>query len=250
MKTLRPMLVSLTAVLSIASAALAQKDSAAVESKNGLVVSVSAPASDIGAAILAKGGNAVDAAVATAFALAVTHPTAGNIGGGGFMIIRPPNGTATTFDYRERAPLKSTPTMYLDATGKIDRQLTARDTWRPAFPAPFADSTRAPEVRQAALARRRDAGRRPRRERFAVAGARAVAQPPGRTDQRTPGSPCASHLGGAYGKPGGGEWAEGDATRLPDLGRALRAIATKGRTPSTPAGSPTRSPRRWRATAV
>src|SRR5436190_16131893 len=79
-----------------------------VPGKDGLVVCTSAPACDAGAAILATGGNAVDAAVATAFALAVTHPSAGNIGGGGFMIVRTPDGTATTFDYRERAPLQST----------------------------------------------------------------------------------------------------------------------------------------------
>src|SRR5215213_1126948 len=80
----------------------------AVTSKNGMVITTSAPASDVGASILAKGGNAVDAAVATAFALAVTHPSAGNIGGGGFMVIRQSNGKATTIDYRERAPLQST----------------------------------------------------------------------------------------------------------------------------------------------
>ena len=130
MKPVLPIRVSFVGLL-IASALpaqqdtaslFAQKDAPAVSSRNGLVVSVSAPASDVGAAILAKGGNAVDAAVATAFALAVTHPSAGNIGGGGFMIIRLPNGTATTIDYRERAPGKSTPTMYLDSTGKIDRK--------------------------------------------------------------------------------------------------------------------------------
>src|SRR5262245_34014070 len=80
-----------------------------VESKSGLVVSVNGIASDVGAAILSKGGNAVDAAVATAFALAVVHPSAGNIGGGGFMVIRPTSGDPITIDYRERAPYASTP---------------------------------------------------------------------------------------------------------------------------------------------
>ena len=79
-----------------------------VSSKDGMVVCTSAPACDAGAAVLAKGGNAVDAAVATAFALAVTLPSAGNIGGGGFMVVRSPNGAVTTFDYREKAPLKAT----------------------------------------------------------------------------------------------------------------------------------------------
>src|SRR5918993_2119839 len=74
-----------------------------VSSKDGLVVCTSAPACDAGAAILAKGGNAVDATVATAFALAVTLPSAGNIGGGGFMVVRSTNGDVTTFDYREKA---------------------------------------------------------------------------------------------------------------------------------------------------
>src|SRR5262245_15818474 len=73
-----------------------------VNSRTGPVVAASGHASDIGASILARGGNAVDAAVATAFALAVTHPTAGNIGGGGFMIVRTAAGQATTFDYREK----------------------------------------------------------------------------------------------------------------------------------------------------
>src|SRR3954466_4382365 len=80
---------------------------APVESTSGMVASVNGIASDVGASILGKGGNAVDAAVATAFALAVVHPSAGNIGGGGFMIIRPVSGPAVAIDYREKAPLKS-----------------------------------------------------------------------------------------------------------------------------------------------
>src|SRR6185295_13419626 len=97
-----------------------------VTSTTGVVVSAHHLASDAGAAMLAAGGNAIDAAVATAFALAVVHPSAGNIGGGGFMVIRLADGTATTIDYRERAPGKSTPTMYIGADGRIDRQLTAQ----------------------------------------------------------------------------------------------------------------------------
>jgi gamma-glutamyltranspeptidase/glutathione hydrolase len=82
-----------------------------------MVVSASAIASQVGREVLANGGNAVDAAIATGFALAVTYPTAGNIGGGGFMVIRFPDGRATTIDFRERAPAAATPTMFTDSTG-------------------------------------------------------------------------------------------------------------------------------------
>jgi gamma-glutamyltranspeptidase/glutathione hydrolase len=84
-----------------------------VTSPRGLVVSDSAAASEAGAAVLRKGGNAVDAAVATALALAVTLPEAGNLGGGGFMLVCPGDGReAVCFDYRETAPAKATPTMF------------------------------------------------------------------------------------------------------------------------------------------
>jgi gamma-glutamyltranspeptidase/glutathione hydrolase len=86
----------------------------AVTARHGMVVSVSPPGSDVGLAILKKGGNAVDAAVATAFALAVTYPAAGNIGGGGFMLVRPPNGEPIVIEYRETAPGAATAPMFVN----------------------------------------------------------------------------------------------------------------------------------------
>jgi gamma-glutamyltranspeptidase / glutathione hydrolase len=87
-----------------------------LEAQHGMVVSVSAPASEVGVEILKRGGNAVDAAVATAFTLAVTHPAAGNIGGGGFMVIHPgpanANAEPVVIEYRERAPAAASKTMF------------------------------------------------------------------------------------------------------------------------------------------
>jgi gamma-glutamyltranspeptidase/glutathione hydrolase len=85
--------------------------------KNGSVVSASEIASDVGIEILKSGGNAIDAAIAVGFALAVTYPQAGNIGGGGFMLIRFPDGTVTAIDFREKAPLAAHRNMYLDSQG-------------------------------------------------------------------------------------------------------------------------------------
>jgi len=85
--------------------------------KNGMVVSDNKVASQVGVTILKKGGNAIDAAVATAFALAVTHPQAGNIGGGGFIVYMNASGATTTIDFREKAPLRATSDMFLDENG-------------------------------------------------------------------------------------------------------------------------------------
>jgi len=84
-----------------------------------MVVSVHHLASDAGLAMLREGGNAVDAAVATGFALAVVHPIAGNLGGGGFLLLRTRDGFATFIDFREKAPLAATERMYLDAAGAV-----------------------------------------------------------------------------------------------------------------------------------
>jgi gamma-glutamyltranspeptidase/glutathione hydrolase len=85
--------------------------------ENGMVVSAHHLATDIGVDVLKRGGNAVDAAVAVGYALAVVYPSAGNIGGGGFMTVRFKDGTSTFLDFRERAPLGATRTMYLDKDG-------------------------------------------------------------------------------------------------------------------------------------
>src|SRR5438128_9603580 len=84
-----------------------------VRAQRGMVASQNEMASRIGADVIKEGGTAVDAAVATAFALAVVHPTAGNIGGGGFMVYRPAKGGAVAYDFREVAPAKASPTMFI-----------------------------------------------------------------------------------------------------------------------------------------
>src|ERR1700758_1912153 len=106
------LLVSLAATHAIA------QDETPVASDHAMVVSVHHDATDAGVAILKQGGNAVDAAVATGFALAVVHPVAGNLGGGGFMLVhfaKPHGGKRDLFiDYREEAPAGASPDMYLD----------------------------------------------------------------------------------------------------------------------------------------
>src|SRR5262245_40207173 len=134
MKHLIPVSAALLVLLGSPLTSQTVQPDAAIESQDGLVVSATAFASDIGASVLSRGGTAVDAAVATAFALAVTHPFAGNIGGGGFMVVRLPNGKATSFDYREKAPAGSTQTMFVGADGIIDRSLTRAGYLAPGVP--------------------------------------------------------------------------------------------------------------------
>jgi gamma-glutamyltranspeptidase/glutathione hydrolase len=90
--------------------------------RNGMVISQSDIASRVGVEVMKSGGNAVDAAIATAFALAVTHPTAGNIGGGGFLVFRPQTGDPVAYDFREMAPAKAHAKMWLDEKGEYSYQ--------------------------------------------------------------------------------------------------------------------------------
>src|SRR5512142_321909 len=101
-----------------------------VHARHGMLVALEGLAADVGVSVLQKGGNAVDAAVAVGFALAVTHPFAGNIGGGGYMLIRLADGRAAFIDFRERAPEKSSHDMYLDASGQPTRD--SIEGWRPS----------------------------------------------------------------------------------------------------------------------
>ncbi|MFN8574529.1 MAG: gamma-glutamyltransferase [Gemmatimonadaceae bacterium] len=222
----RPTRASLLAVLTLlVSLPLPSQTVRDARSRNGVVVSSHYLASDIGAQILAKGGNAVDAAVATAFGLAVTHPSAGNIGGGGFMIIRLADGRATTIDYREKAPLKSTATMYVAADGSLNYAGTDSGWKSPGVPG---------TVRGLSLAHQKY-GKLPWKD---------VVQPA--ADLAASGFVLSKELAAelnyavsefmtpfpssvaAYGKPGGGKWAAGDRLKLPQLARALGAIADRG----------------------
>jgi len=90
-----------------------------VRGQHGMVASNSEIASQVGVEIMKRGGNAVDAAVAVGLALAVVFPYAGNIGGGGFMMIRKKDGTATAIDYREMAPKAASRNVYLDKNGQL-----------------------------------------------------------------------------------------------------------------------------------
>ena len=217
-------LASFVAIALAIQAGLSGQADPGVPSRDGLVVCVSTPACDAGASVLAKGGNAVDAAVATAFALAVTYPSAGNIGGGGFMIVRTPAGKVTSFDYRERAPLTSTQTMYLGPDGQIVRARTNAGYLAPGVPG---------TVRGLELAHKKF-GKLPWKDLVAPAVSLAegftmsasLARSLNREIQG-PMAPFPASLA-AFGKPGGGEWVEGDRLVQSDLAKTLRAIAKDG----------------------
>jgi gamma-glutamyltranspeptidase/glutathione hydrolase len=220
----RLIVLALIFIAALAAVPAATERDPGVSSRAGLVVCTSAPACDAGASILSEGGNAVDAAVATAFALAVTHPSAGNIGGGGFMVVRDAAGEATTFDYREKAPLASTRTMYL-RDGKIDIRLT-----RTGYIAPGVPGT----VRGLALAHKRF-GKLPWRDVVMPAvqladGGFPLSESLARSLNSQVAGPMAPYPASvaAYGKPGGGKWVAGDRLVLKDLAKTLRAIASDG----------------------
>ena len=120
MTVLRKLLICKLVVCCIAAAGLGHAQGLRpVHARKAMVVSVHQQASQVGADILRQGGNAVDAAVATGFALAVVHPAAGNIGGGGFMLLRKANGELHFLDFREKAPKAASRDMYLDAQGNV-----------------------------------------------------------------------------------------------------------------------------------
>src|SRR5258708_22649852 len=137
-----------------------------VRARHGVVASTNEIASKVGVDIMKRGGNAVDAAIAVAFALAVTHPAAGNLGGGGFMMIRLKDGRTTAIDYREMAPAAATHNIYLDKGGKV---LEGDGGSRQSYPAAGVPGT----VRGMELALRKYGSHPLARDQF-IAAARAL----------------------------------------------------------------------------
>ncbi|MGH7171800.1 MAG: gamma-glutamyltransferase, partial [Gemmataceae bacterium] len=187
--------------------------------KHGIVVAVSPPGADTGRDILKKGGNAVDAAVATAFAMAVTYPAAGNIGGGGFMLIHPADGKSAPIliDYREKAPRAAHKTMF-----------TKEDTWY-SVKAVGVPGT----VRGLALAHAKF-GKLPWKQlvmpavKLAEDGFVIDAALAGSLNWIVDGSPEHPELRRVFGKAGGADWEAGDRLIQKDLAKTLRLIADKG----------------------
>lgn len=215
-------LISLALLLVVAAPSAAQPAAERVESKGGVVVCASPPAAEVGLAVLKRGGNAVDAAVAVAFAEAVTWPEAGNIGGGGFMMIAAPGREPACIDYRETAPAAAT--VDLLASGKV----TGLDPKAAGVPG---------TVRGLALAHARF-GKLPWKELvqpavklaydgFKINAALASGLNRVLADVKT----TNAEFKRVYGKPDGTRWQVGDALVLKDLARTLRAIAEGGADP-------------------
>ena len=188
-----------------------------IEHRNGVVVAVSEPAAEAGLAVLKQGGNAVDAAVATAFALAVTHPAAGNIGGGGFMLVHPPKGKPVVFDYRETAPAAATKTMF----EKAESTLTHRAVGIPGT------------VRGLVLAHQKF-GKLPWKTLIAPAieladkGYVLDNHHAGSLNTYVASSKAFPEFRRVFGKADGGTWKAGDRHLQPDLAKTLRLIADDG----------------------
>ena len=195
-----------------------------VVAASAMVVSASAIASEIGNQVLRNGGNAVDAAIATGFALAVTYPTAGNIGGGGFMVIRFPDGRVTAFDFREKAPLKAHANMFLDSAGEYSSTIHHNSHIAVGVPGTVAGFALAHEkYGTGQWARLVSPAARLARDGFAAPPglARSLASAL-RSFERYPASVQ------AYSK-NGVPYAEGETIKLPDLAHTLERIEKQGR---------------------
>ncbi|MBM2844810.1 MAG: ggt [Bacteroidetes bacterium] len=195
-----------------------------VRAKNGMVVSADSLATAAGVEILRNGGNAIDAAVAVGFALAVTYPEAGNIGGGGFMLIRLANGDATMVDFREKAPGKASRTMYLDSTGAPVTEKSLTGPLAAGVPGTVAGLLYALE----------NFGTRSRKE--VMAHAIEAAEQGMTVDRRMAASLAESHpLFARFSSSqkifsrGGEPLKEGDILRQQDLATTLRAVSDKGK---------------------
>src|SRR5664279_6036632 len=117
-------LISIASVSVLCYGASQAASIAPVAAEHGMVVTAQHLATEVGVDVLKRGGNAIDAAVAVGYTLAVVYPAAGNLGGGGFMTVQLADGRKTFFDFREKAPLAATANMYLDAAGNVVKDST------------------------------------------------------------------------------------------------------------------------------
>lgn len=193
------------------------------EAPHAMVASGSPIASEVGRDIMKAGGNAVDAAVAVGFALAVVHPEAGNIGGGGFMVLRLPDGKVFTLDYRETAPAKASRDMYLDAKGE-PTDLSVYGHLAPGVPGSVAGMLEA-HAKYGRLSRAKllAPAIRLARDGFVIDSARSRSIR-GHVEQLAKYPASAAQF-----LPGGKEPQVGTVLRQPDLARTLQAIAARGR---------------------
>jgi gamma-glutamyltranspeptidase / glutathione hydrolase len=219
----RALALTLAALLLAPAGFAASKDPQ--RGRSGMVASTRPVASQIGADVMKRGGNAVDAAVAVAFALAVTWPSAGNLGGGGFMLIRTADGKAEAIDYRERAPLAASRGMYLDASGRPVEGLSTVGGKASAVPGTVAGLW---------LAHQRH-GKLPWRD--LVEPARRLAAEGFVVDHYLARSLAAEENAkrlGAFAESrriflrDGRHWREGETLRQPELAKTLGRIAEKG----------------------
>lgn len=200
-------------------------DRQGVIAQNGMVASAHPASSQVGADILKKGGNAVDAAVAVQFALAVVHPSAGNIGGGGFMVFRAADGVSYTLDFREKAPLRGSKDMYLDAQGNVIPNLSTQGHLASGVPGSVDGMATAhsrfgklswAEVLQPAVELAEKGVIQTDRE---ARGLNYIKDP---VQKVNPGTSY-------FLRPDGRAWQAGDTLVQKDLARVLRAIQKKGR---------------------
>jgi gamma-glutamyltranspeptidase/glutathione hydrolase len=221
-----------SALLPLAAAALVVMTTAGpraaspapVRAAHGMVGSSEIHASQAGVDILKAGGNAVDAAVATGFALAVTHPEAGNIGGGGFMVIRLASGKETTIDYREKAPGRATRDMFLDGQGNAVNERSRSGPLASGVPGSVAGLALAErEYGRLTLAQVMAPAIALARDGFIVS--RSLADSLRRAQPRLAKFPASLK---AFYKDDGSPLGEGDRLVQPDLARTLSLIATDG----------------------
>ncbi len=211
-----------TLVVAVALTITTGASSVPIRAQQGIVASQNEMASRTGADVIKDGGNAIDAVVATAFALAVTHPTAGNIGGGGFIVYRPADAEPVSYDFREKAPAKASPTMWLK-DGKYSAELHHNSHLAVGVPGTVAglnlawkDHGKLPWKRlvDPAIALARDG--------FTVSEnlARSL-KAVQRTMQKYPASVAAFTRNGVPYEPG-------ETLQQPDLAKTLERIATQG----------------------